>query len=105
MAKFSVQGKDAGTFLNRLSTNNVNGDCGIITYTQFLDEDGKMQADVTVLKLEETKFIVIATDTMLRHVETWMKKHVGDRNVFINDVTGSYGQINLQGINSIDYGF
>jgi 4-methylaminobutanoate oxidase (formaldehyde-forming) len=111
MAKFVVQGRDAGTFLSRLSTNHVNGACNTIAYTQWLDEDGKMQADVTVIKLsgpehsarngtpEEGKFIVIATDTMLRHAEAWMRKHVKrDEHVFIHDVTGAYAQINIQGV-------
>jgi 4-methylaminobutanoate oxidase (formaldehyde-forming) len=113
MAKYVVQGRDAGTFLSRLSTNHVNGASGMITYTQWLDDEGKMQADVTVIKLsgpehdeaikgntaEEGKFIVIATDTMLRHVETWMRRHVTkNEHVFIHDVTGAYAQINIQGI-------
>lgn len=110
MAKFVVQGRDAGTFLSRLSTNHVNGSCGMITYTQWLDDDGKMQADVTVIKLsgpehsaknetrEEGKFIVIATDTMLRHAENWMRRQLrDDEHVFIHDVTGAYAQINVQG--------
>ena len=34
MSKFLVQGRDAGTVLNRLSTSNVDGDKEMITYTQ-----------------------------------------------------------------------
>ena len=38
---------------------------------------GKLEADVTVIKQTEQRFIVVATDTMHRHVETWLKRHVG----------------------------
>ncbi len=39
---------DGGKFLNRLSTANVNGSVDTITYTQWLNESGRMQGDVTV---------------------------------------------------------
>lgn len=98
MSKFLVQGRDAGKSLNYLSTANVDGNCGVITYTQWLDERGKMQADLTVLKLAEDKFLVIATDTAHRHVETHMKRNFPkDAHAFVTDVTGAYAQINLQG--------
>jgi hypothetical protein len=38
MSKFVVGGKDAGGFLNRISTADVDGDDDVITYTQWLDE-------------------------------------------------------------------
>ena len=34
MAKFLVQGRDAGAVLNRLVTADVDGEAGTITYTQ-----------------------------------------------------------------------
>jgi len=98
MSKFLVQGKDAGDLLNRLSTANVDDEVDMITYTQWLNDDGKMEADLTVAKLEEDKFMVIATDTAHRHVETWMKRNTPeDAHVCVTDVTGGYTQINIQG--------
>jgi glycine cleavage system aminomethyltransferase T len=38
MSKFAVMGRDAGELLNRLSTANVDGEVGVITYTQWLNE-------------------------------------------------------------------
>ncbi len=100
MSKFLVQGKDAGKALNRLSTANVDGDKEMITYCQWLNQDGKMEADLTVTKLTEDNFFVVATDTMHRHVETWAKRQLnpnGDKHVFLTDVTGGYAQLNIQG--------
>src|SRR6185312_2572782 len=51
MAKFLVQGREAGKVLNWVSANNVDGAAGQITYTQFLNEGGKLEADLTVTKL------------------------------------------------------
>ena len=100
MSKFLVQGQDAGKCLNRLSTANVDGPEGVITYTQWLDEDGKMQADVTISKMASDRFMVIATDTMHRHAETWMRRHLdptGTHHVAISDITGGFAQLNVQG--------
>ncbi len=98
MSKFIVQGRDAGRLLNHLSANNVDGPSGIITYTQWLNEGGKLEADLTVTKLNDEKYWVVATDTMHRHVETWMKRHIpDDAHAFVTDVTSGFAQINVQG--------
>jgi 4-methylaminobutanoate oxidase (formaldehyde-forming) len=100
MSKFLVQGRDAGTALNRLCTANVDGSSGEITYTQCLNADGMLEADVTVSKLEDGRFLVIATDTAHRHVEALLKRNLdpeASKHVFVTDVTGGYAQLNLQG--------
>lgn len=100
MAKFLVQGRDAGRILNFISANDVDGKAGQITYTQWLDEAGKLQADLTVTKLGDEKFWVVASDTAHRHVETWMRRHIdadATAHAFVTDVTSGYAQINVQG--------
>ena len=76
MSKFLVQGRDAGRVLNHISANNVDGASGIITYTQWLNERGLLEADLTVTKLDDERFFVVVTDTMHRHAETWMRRHI-----------------------------
>ncbi|MBA3819362.1 MAG: GcvT family protein [Deltaproteobacteria bacterium] len=97
MSKFLVQGRDAGRMLNWISANQVDAEPGMITYTQWLDRAGKLQADLTVAKLADDRFWVVASDTAHRHVETWMKRNFGDAHAFVSDVTGGHGQINVQG--------
>ncbi len=98
MGKFLVQGRDAGSVLDQISANSVNGPVETITYTQWLNERGKLEADVTVTKLAEDRFIVVVTDTMHRHVETWLRRHIpADAHCFVTDVTGGIGQLNVQG--------
>jgi glycine cleavage system aminomethyltransferase T/glycine/D-amino acid oxidase-like deaminating enzyme len=98
MGKFLVQGRDAGALLNRISANQVDGAAGLITYTQWLNEQGRLEADLTVTKLGDARYFVVVTDTMVRHAETWMRRHVGgDEQVSITDVTSAYGQLNVQG--------
>jgi 4-methylaminobutanoate oxidase (formaldehyde-forming) len=97
MAKFLVQGKDAGERLNWISANDVDGENGVITYTQWLNETGNLEADLTVTKLDDDRFWVVASDTAHRHVETHMKRHFDGHHAFVTDVTGAYAQINVQG--------
>jgi glycine cleavage system aminomethyltransferase T/glycine/D-amino acid oxidase-like deaminating enzyme len=97
MSKFLVEGRDAGRLLNWISANQVDGPAGLITYTQWLDEAGKLQADLTVAKLDDDRYWVVASDTVHRHVRTWMKRQFGDHHAFVADMTSAYGQLNIQG--------
>jgi 4-methylaminobutanoate oxidase (formaldehyde-forming) len=95
---FQVQGYDAGKFLNRLSTANVDGECSTITYTQWLNESGYLEADLTVTKLSEDSYLVVATDTMHNHVYAHMVSRLSrDYHATVTDVTARYVQLNLQG--------
>ena len=97
MAKFRVQGPDAGSVLDRLSTNRVDGDPGVITYTQWLNDAGTLEADLTVTKLSEGDFLVVASDTAHRHVETMLKRALHGQRGWVTDVTSGLAQINIQG--------
>ncbi len=97
MAKFRVQGPDAGAVLDRLSTARVDGAPGFITYTQWLNEGGTLEADLTVTKLGEGDFLVVASDTAHRHVETMLKRALDGQGGWVTDVTSGLAQINIQG--------
>ena len=97
MSKFRVEGRDAGRLLNQLSANNVDAEKGRITYTQWLNEGGTLEADLTVTKFDDRNFFVVASDTAHRHVETRMKRLFGDAHAFCSDVTSAYAQLNIQG--------
>jgi 4-methylaminobutanoate oxidase (formaldehyde-forming) len=100
MAKFTIEGAEAGLMLDHLSANRVNDDSGRITYTQWLNEQGLLEADLTVTKLDDEHFFVVASDTAHRHVLTRMKRAAEGKHAFIADVTSGYAQINIQGPNS-----
>ncbi|MEE8376480.1 MAG: FAD-dependent oxidoreductase [Acidimicrobiia bacterium] len=98
MSKFIVEGPDSGTLLESISANRVDGEPELTTYTQWLNPAGTIEADLTVTKLDEGRFWVVATDTAHRHVETWMRRNTTDgMEVSIKDVTEDCAQINIQG--------
>jgi len=97
MAKFAVQGRDAAACLERISANAVAVEPGRITYTQWLNERGRLEADLTVTMLGDDEFFVVASDTAHRHAHAWMRRNFGDAHAFVTDVTSGYAQINVQG--------
>ena len=75
----------------------MNEKAETITYTQWLDEDGRIEGDLTVTKLGEGDFFVVASDTAHGHALAWLARHVGDADCTVTDVTADYGQLNVQG--------
>ncbi|HET7900954.1 MAG TPA: aminomethyltransferase family protein, partial [Candidatus Nanopelagicales bacterium] len=83
---------------NYISANNVDGPAGVITYTQWLNQGGTLEADLTVTKLDDERYWVVASDTAHRHALTWMRRHFpDDAHAFVTDVTSGHAQINVQG--------
>lgn len=98
MGRFLVQGRDAGTCLEWISGNRVDGAEGVITYTPWMNADGLLEADVTVAKLAPDRFLVMATDTAVRHVDTWLRRQIPDgAHAFVTELGGAWAQLNLQG--------
>jgi glycine cleavage system aminomethyltransferase T len=97
MAKFAVTGPEAGAMLDFLSVGDVNGDPGWITYTQWLNDDGRIEADLTVSKLADDRFWVVASDTAHGHVAAMLRRAARGREVIVEDETTSYAQLNVQG--------
>ena len=69
MAKFVVQGPDAARVLDRLSVSVVDREIGRLVYTQWLDTAGGIATDLTVTRLGEEKFLVVASDLIHRRIE------------------------------------
>jgi 4-methylaminobutanoate oxidase (formaldehyde-forming) len=98
MARFLVQGRDAGRVLNWISANDVDAETGRVTYTQWLNAGGTIEGDLTVTKLEDEKYMVVASDTAHRHTATWLKRHTpDDAHCFATDLTSAFAQLNVQG--------
>ena len=98
MSKFLVQGRDAERILNRICGNNVSMPNGRCVYTQWMNEKGLLEADLTVTRYSEESFMVVLSPAIHIHVETWLRRHIpDDAHVFVTDLTSSYSIINIQG--------
>ena len=100
-SKFLVQGRDAESLLNRICANNVAVPTGKCVYTQWLNERGTIEADLTVTRLDTTSYLVVTAPATHTHVAVWLKRHIPEEaNVVVTDVTSGLMCINIQGPNS-----
>jgi len=100
-AKFLVQGPHAEKTLQKICANDVGVEPGRAIYTQWLNERGGIEADLTVTRLAEDKYwVVTAAVTSVRDM-TWLKRQVPDgARVSVDDVTANYAVIGVMGPNS-----
>jgi 4-methylaminobutanoate oxidase (formaldehyde-forming) len=98
MSKLLVQGRDAEKVLNRICANNVAVPNGRIVYTQWLNERGTIEADLTVTRLADDVYLLVLVDAIQIHVETWLKRNIPpEAHLFVTDVTSAYNIINIHG--------
>ena len=95
--KLRVEGRDAEVFLNHICGGDMTVPVGKIIYTQFLNRHGGIEADVTVTRLAETAYLVVTPALTRLADETWLRRHVGARNVVITDVTAAEGVLAVMG--------
>ncbi len=100
--KIRVEGRDAETVMNTVCGNDMSVPLGRIVYTQFLNSRGGIEADVTVTRLSETAYLVVTPAATRLADETWIRRHAGDANVVITDVTAGEGVIAIMGPNARD---
>ncbi|WP_299845035.1 FAD-dependent oxidoreductase [uncultured Roseovarius sp.] len=95
--KIRVEGPDAEAFLNHVGGGDYSVPVGKIVYTQFLNNRGGIEADVTVTRLSETVYLVVTPAATRLADQTWMMRHKGDFNVAITDVTAGEGVLAVMG--------
>ncbi|MGJ8545728.1 MAG: GcvT family protein [Sulfitobacter sp.] len=98
--KIRVEGRDATAFMNHIGGGQYDVAVGKIVYTQFLNSRAGIEADVTVTRLSETAYLVVTPAATRLADETWMRRHQGDFNVVITDVTAGEGVLAVMGPNA-----
>ena len=97
-AKFEVAGRDACKVLNNISANNVNVELGKIVYTQWTNARGGIEADLTVTRLSEEKFLVVTGAVPQTRDMAWLKKHTpSDAHCISTDVTSGLPMLSIMG--------
>jgi 4-methylaminobutanoate oxidase (formaldehyde-forming) len=97
-AKFVVEGPDAEAVLGRICANDVAVPVGKLVYTQWLNERGGIEADLTVTREGRDRYLVVtAAATQVRDL-AWLRDHVpADARCVAVDVTSSMAVLNVQG--------
>ncbi len=95
--KIRVEGRDACAFLNRIASAQMDVPVGRIVYTMFLNENGGIEADLTVTRLSETAYLAVVPGATLQRNLAWMRALVGDDFAVITDVTAAESVLCLMG--------
>ncbi len=100
-AKFLVRGADAERELQRISAADMAVEPGRAIYTQWLNERGGIEADLTVTRLAEDAYMVVtAAATAVRDLH-WLKRNLSDSaRLTIDDVTNAYAVLGVMGPHS-----
>ena len=100
-SKFLVTGPDAARVLNRVCANDVNRRPGTVVYTQWLNECGGIEADLTITRLAEIEFLVVTTAAGQTRDMAWLKRHMPeDARCAAVDITAGLPMLGLMGPNS-----
>ncbi|MEQ8368130.1 MAG: FAD-dependent oxidoreductase [Roseicyclus sp.] len=95
--KIRVEGPEAEAFLNHVAGGDMSVPVGKIVYTQFLNRNGGIEADVTVTRLSETAYLVVTPAATLMRDLHWLRMHMGGRMAVLTDVTASEAVICVMG--------
>jgi 4-methylaminobutanoate oxidase (formaldehyde-forming) len=96
-AKLDVTGPGAAAFLERLCANGVARRVGAVTYTQLLNPRGGVECDLTVTRLAEDRFRIVTGTAFGNHDGAWIRQHLVDDSVVVEDVTSKYACFALWG--------
>jgi len=97
--KFEVSGKDAEKALQWICAGDVAVEPGNLVYTQWLNERGGIEADVTVSRTNPERFFITTAVGSFNRDWWHLKKHLqGD--VQLRDISADYACLALQGPNA-----
>jgi dimethylglycine dehydrogenase len=97
-AKYDITGCDAGTFLNRVCANKIPLKPGRVTLAHVLSETGRIQAEMTITKLDSDRFYVLsAAGAELRDLDFLNQGLMTNEQVSISNITDDRGVLVVAG--------
>jgi 4-methylaminobutanoate oxidase (formaldehyde-forming) len=102
--KIDVTGPAALTLLERVAGNRIDQPVGTVVYTQLLEKDGGIAADVTVTRLAEDHFRVVTGAGYVNSDLGWLRLQMsdGDAPVEIRETTDELSVIGMWGPHARD---
>jgi heterotetrameric sarcosine oxidase gamma subunit len=102
-AKFLVEGPDACAVLNRIAVAEMDAPVGRVVYTQWCNHEGGIEADLTVTRLAETRYLVVTGAAVQTRDLAWLRQHVpAEARCMVVDITSGLPMLGLMGPRSRD---
>ncbi len=97
-AKFVLQGRDAATVLGRICANDVDVPLGKVVYTQWLNERGGIEADLTVTREAEDAYLIVSSCATQTRDFSWLRHSIpNEARAVALDVSSAYAVLALMG--------
>jgi len=97
-AKFRLEGADAMRLINRVCANDVDVAPGKMVYTQWLNERGGIEADLTVTRLSGSAFLIVTGAETETKDFNWLKRHLDPAaHCVLTNVTSGMGVLSIMG--------
>src|SRR4028119_486180 len=103
MGEFWVEGPDAITFVNRLTTNDVTKLVdGQAQYSALTYENGTVVDDLLVYRFDRSELLLVVNASTTEKDWDWITSHVKDEAITLTNASADYCQIAIQGPKAIE---
>lgn len=99
-AKFMVEGPDALAVLNHISVADIDAAHGKAVYTQWCNQKGGIEADLTVNRVDDERFFVVTAPGSEVRDWTWLRRAAAGREVTLTNVTHDQAMLGVMGPHS-----
>lgn len=97
-AKFRLKGRDAEAALSWIAANDVAKPVGALTYTQMLNDRGRIECDLTVARKAEDEFYIVAGTGFATRDFNWIARNIPTgMEAALTDVTDTGSVLSLFG--------
>jgi 4-methylaminobutanoate oxidase (formaldehyde-forming) len=97
-AKFVLKGRDAARVLGRICANDIDVPPGKVVYTQWLNERGGIEADLTVTREAEDAYLIVTSCATQTRDFSWLCRSIPqDARAVAFDVSSAYTVLGLMG--------
>ena len=97
-AKFVLKGADAAAVLSRICANEVDVPVGRVVYTQWLNERGGIEADLTVTREAEDSYLIVTSCATQTRDFLWLSRSIpANARAVAVDVSSAYAVLGLMG--------
>jgi 4-methylaminobutanoate oxidase (formaldehyde-forming) len=100
-SKFLIQGRDAVGVLQRLCANDMDVPVGRVVYTALLNEQGRFESDLTVVRLGPHNYYLVSGTAQAVRDRDWICRHLlAPEHAELSDVTEGFSVLGVMGPNS-----
>jgi dimethylglycine dehydrogenase len=100
-AKLEIHGRDAVAFLERVSSNRLPKKIGSIALTYFVNRNGRLEGEATVLRLGERRFYAVYAAVREASILNWLEEQrQPDEAVTFDNFSQQLGVLMLAGPSS-----